>query len=127
MVFKPKYFHDMRKCQVGKSIHFWNPLFKSINFLKIGFIILGAGIKKCSAPYICFLLHTYKSFKNNVTLHYLKPQVTQILSMGFSDLYSLKQQTKFSYLFLFKSLITVLTTKLMWQFGLTIIFQPSHL
>ena len=28
------------------------------------------------------------------TLHFLKPQVTQILSMGFSDLYNLKQQTK---------------------------------
>ena len=60
------------------------------------------------------LLHTYKSFKNDVTLHYLKPQATQILSMEFSDLYNLKQQTKFSYLFLFKSLITVWTTKLMW-------------
>ena len=32
--------------------------------------------------------------------------------MGFSDLQNVKQQTKFSHLFLFKSLITVLNNKI---------------
>ena len=36
---------ESRKCQVGKSIHFWNPPFKGINLEKTGFVILGAGIK----------------------------------------------------------------------------------
>ena len=30
--------------------HFWSPPFKRINFLKNCFVILGAGIKKYSAP-----------------------------------------------------------------------------
>ena len=86
----------------GQKYIFLESLFQK-DVKKFSSVIVGAGSQKNIRHHKLVFHDTYVNhLKCNIAITLVKPQATQILSVGFSD-YNSKQLTKFSYLFSFKN------------------------